>query len=267
MSNKLIQWPKAKYWDHPYNPVLGCQKISEGCLNCYAQRMIEKLSMNGGNFEPVRMGDVKVPRSGIVFAGNMTDLFGEWNDFGHILIWLTKLSLGEKAIPLVLTKRAARLRMFSEYAAGNIYEHMTKFWFGVTAENQPRADERIPELLQCREVMHRWLSLEPLLGPVNFRKDDFSDNGHGRGWLGKSLNGLNGVEWVVVGHESGQNRRPGNIDDVRSVVKQCVTAGVPVFVKQLDLGGKDVEKDINKFPEDLRIRQTPWITINFRIEL
>lgn len=257
MSDKFIQWPSAKYWDKCYNPVIGCKDISEACQNCYARAIVKRFNINGGNFEPVRMDGAHIPRSGVIFVGNMTDLFGDWNDFDRILLWLLGITLSNNVIPLVLTKRAARMRMFTEYAAGNICKYMTKFWWGITAENQERYNERVIELLECWEIKHRWLSLEPLLGPINFKLSRIGSVGP----VG------NNIDWVVVGHESGPNRRPGNLDDVRSIVKQCIAAGVPVFVKQLDLGGRDVEKDINKFPEDLRIRQTPWITINFRIEL
>lgn len=259
MSNKLIQWPKAKYWTKCWNFVTGCYPESEGCANCWAKRTVERFEINGGKFEPVFKQTSWPPRSGVVFIGNMSDVFGDWVDSLDLYVHFTSLS--KKAINLILTKRAARLNYFT-----NHWQHQPEtghMWFGITAENQQRLNERYKHLQQAN-VIHRWLSLEPLLGAIDLAeclpaRDD-------NGYQVNQLTAKN-VNWVVVGHESGHNRRPGNIDDVRAIVKQCVVAGVPVFVKQLDLGGKDVEKDINKFPEDLRIRQTPWITINFRIEL
>lgn len=157
-------------------------------------------------------------------------------------------------------------------------------WFGVTCENQARADERIPDLLSIN-VPHRWLSLEPLLGSVNLHfpskiwgmrsdgkpgcdhccnKDGCDDSSHYyrancpycRG-TGAAIN----PDWVVVGAESGPNRRECKIEWVEHIVEQCQSAGVPVFVKQLHINGKLVD-DINKFPEHLRIRQIPWQAVS-----
>lgn len=91
---------------------------------------------------------------------------------------------------------------------------------------------------------HGWLSAEPLLGPIDLR-------------LGYVAPEDIPFEWVVVGCESGPNRRPCSKKWVRQIVHQCRALGIKVFVKQLDIDGKCVT-DINKFPEDLRIRQVPW---------
>lgn len=109
-------------------------------------------------------------------------------------------------------------------------------WLGVSCENQQSADERIPHLLQVPAKV-RFLSCEPLLGPVEI------DKGPGkRSWLG-SFTGtvvttgekrfLPGIDWVIVGGESGHGARPMRPEWVRSIVHQCKAAGVPVFVKQM----------------------------------
>jgi protein gp37 len=255
MENELIQWPRAKYWTKAFNPVVGCKKISEGCQNCYAERITEKFGINGGSFAPEVMLNAKAPQSGVVFVGNMTDIFGIWNKYLTICRWMRTLS--HEATNLVLTKRADRL---NEFAFGLSITMENHLWFGVTCENQQRADERTSPLLES-DVQHRWLSLEPLLSDITFPVDDFSDNGHGQGCLGKSLNGKMGVEWVVVGAESGPNRRECKIEWIEHIVEQCQAAGVPVFVKQIHIDGKLVD-DINKFPEHLRIRQVPWQTVS-----
>ena len=90
------------------------------------------------------------------------------------------------------------------------------------------------------EWANTWVSCEPLLGPIDL--DAMAEPKY---------------KWVVVGCESGPNRRPCKIEWVESIVEQCRAANVPVFVKQLDIGGRCVT-DINKFPEHLRIRQVPW---------
>ncbi len=242
MQNDLIQWTKgAKYWDKAYNPVVGCFPVSEGCENCYASVLCRQYNMNGdGKFTPTSKPNAKPPKKGVVFVGNMTDLFGEWNSDNEIERWLKSLS--PAAMNLVLTKRPERLHEFMDFL--NKSDHIIP---GITAENQRRLEERV-EYLYC--LSHRWISLEPLLGKIDFREamavtsdigDDFT----------------NVVDWVVVGAESGPNRRKCELKWVELVVGQCLHYKIPVFVKQLDLNGK-LEKDINKFPEHLQIRQVPW---------
>lgn len=243
MQSHLIQWTEgAKYWDKAYNPVVGCIWTSEGCDNCYASDLCRRFKMNGDNwFLPTGKPTARPPKKGVVFVGNMTDLFGSWNTQDEISTWLNSLSA--KATNLVLTKRSGRLYKFMDLLNGS--DHILA---GATAENQARLEERLGDLFCLRR---RWLSLEPLLGKIDFREamavnndigDDFTD----------------AVDWVVVGAESGPNRRPCKLTWVERVVGQCLHYKIPVFVKQLDLNGK-LEKDINKFPEHLRIRQLPWI--------
>ena len=90
----------------------------------------------------------------------------------------------------------------------------------------------------------RWLSAEPLLGPIDMQLQYIAP---------EDLP----FDWVVVGAESGPNRRPCKLEWVESIVRQCRKAGIKVFVKQLDIDGKLV-KDIAKFPPELQIRQVPW---------
>lgn len=127
-------------------------------------------------------------------------------------------------------------------------------WIGVSVEDQKRADERIP-LLQQVPAAVRWLSVEPLLERVDLLYAAF--NG------ADSLSAMAGVDWVVVGGESGHGARPFNEEWARLVLSQCKTAGVPCFVKQM--GAKPVELrlqsnkggDMAEWPEDLRVRQWP----------
>lgn len=241
-EKNLIQWTKgAKYWDKAYNPVVGCEKVSEGCANCYAETMCKRFpTLNGYEFRPkVKFGS-KPPKKGVVFVGNMTDLFGEWNSDDEIELWLKSLS--PLATNLVLTKRPERLYKFMDMI--NASDHILP---GITAENQRRLEERV-EYLYC--LRHRWISLEPLLGKIDFREAMAVTNDIGDDFT-------NVVEWVVVGAELGPNRRKCELKWVEWIVGQCLHYKIPVFVKQLDLDG-NLEKDIKKFPEHLRIRQVPW---------
>lgn len=74
MTN-LIQWPRAKYWDKAWNPIIGCKPCSPACEHCYAKAMAERFHKS---FAPQASSHERPPRSGVVFCGNMTDLFGEW---------------------------------------------------------------------------------------------------------------------------------------------------------------------------------------------
>lgn len=154
-------------------------------------------------------------------------------------------------------------------------------WLGTSAEDQQRLDERAGHLLRCQASL-LFLSLEPLLGPMRIHPhlerveavacplaESLDGVCRRRGYTGRCPNqpeqtcglccnsGL-GVNWVIVGAESRGARigRECRIEWVRSIIEQCKAANVPVFVKQIHIGGKLV-KDIKKFPEDLRLRQVP----------
>ena len=256
----LIQWPTAKYWTAQWNPVIGCKPCSPACEHCYAAAWAKRF---GQSFKP---HDTKQrpPRNGIVFCGNMTDLFGEWmytadiannigrcvNRGGDAYLWLTKRPArmcGVLRNEKVLLIPEGYDEDFGEYFGFDDEEcDISNHYFGFTAENQEWFEKRIEKCIDITGWVNLWLSLEPLLGAIDLypiiRKDTQ--------WSFK---------WVVVGCESGPNRRPCKIEWVESIVEQCRKAGVPVFVKQIDIGGKCVT-DINKFPAHLQIRQVPWAT-------
>ena len=143
-------------------------------------------------------------------------------------------------------------------------------WLGVSVENQQAADERIPHLLDTPAAI-RFLSCEPLLGTIEFSNVTNRIDAVRR--LG--LSAFDGIDWVIVGGESGANARPCDVEWIRSIVEQCKAANVPVFVKQLgafigyreDYQGALVRiKTVNRkgghpaeWPEDLRVREMPTI--------
>lgn len=231
----IDNWKKgAKYWTKQFNPVIGCSPVSEGCKNCWAKGFAERLKMTD-DFSCRKLTGAKPPKSGIVFVGNMSDIFKEWNSVEEIVSWLNSLS--PKAVNLVLTKRAERLP-FAPYHPN--------FWYGITTEDESCYRERIKILRNLNRFIKKWLSAEPLLGPIDMQLQYIAPEDRP-------------FDWVVVGAESGPDsvRRSCKLEWVESLVHQCRSAGVPVFVKQLDLNGKLV-KDISKFPEYLQIRQVPW---------
>ena len=255
----LIEWPRAQYWDKCWNPWIGCDPCSPACDNCYAAAIAKRFKMQ---FYPPHETDQTPQRSGVVFCGNMTDLFGHWMDWvdSSRLIAQT-LGYSRKATYLWLTKRPSK--MGEALNKGTLLyrdedgDHESPFfdcefgnqYFGMTAEDQEYYSARIDSLCGSVPVWAKcWLSAEPLLGPIDLSL----------GYIHKKC-GLpfKPFEWVVVGCESGPNRRPCKIEWVKDIVYQCKVLGIKVFVKQLDIDGKCVT-DINKFPEDLRIRQVPW---------
>ena len=254
MSDNLIQWPTAKYWTRQYNSVIGCKPCSPACENCYAAAWAKRF---GQSFEP-HATKQKPPRSGIVFCGNMTDLFGEWcggwnngNPINHSERFIEQATFSHQsnATYMWLTKRVDRMCL--TLRSIRFKQHLFNHYFGFTAENQEWYDKRFRESCQIPGWANWWISCEPLLGPINLALTD-------RHPITGSLGTLpHPPSWVVVGCESGPKRRPCKIEWGESIAQQCADADVPVFVKQLDIGGKCVT-DINQFPEHLRIRQVPW---------
>lgn len=242
--NDLIQWPRAKYWDKPWNSVLGCRGVSPACDNCYARAYAKRFGMS---FEPHPQAR-KVPKKGVVFCGNMTDIAGEWRQIDEVAADIAAC-VSRKATYIWLTKRVKRMIDAMNYIGDRMQAPEKWFenhYFGFTAENQEWYEKRLePFLDSFPKWAKAWVSAEPLLGHLGFMFQNTAIREK--------------IRWVVVGCESGRNRRKCPIEFVEDVVDQCRRFNVPVFVKQLDLNGK-CETDINKFPEHLRIRQVPWAT-------
>ena len=164
---------------------------------------------------------------------------------------------------LLLTKRPENIaRMMPAYFPGYIAEAgamnqegaRPNVWLGVSVEDQQRADERIPLLLQASAAV-RFLSCEPLLGPVDLtaHKPPCVPS-----WWQGDLNPLSRIDWVIVGSESGHKRRPMEESWARSLADQCRAAGVSFFMKQMQVDGK-VTGEIGEFPSDLQIREFPHV--------
>ena len=253
MDRNAIQWPSAKYWDRAWNPVVGCKPCSPACDNCYAAAMAKRFGMS---FAPHDGKAENPPRRGVVFCGNMTDLFGGWCGGDEEEYIRRSLGRSGKATYLWLTKRPHAMCETLSHGAAILRDdpddvipfrdcEFGNQWFGFTAENQEWYDKRFNEWRRKKpDWVNGWLSAEPLLGPIDLHLNYIAPEDMP-------------FAWVVVGCESGPNRRPCNVEWVEGVVSQCLARGVPVFVKQLDLGGMCVT-DIGKFPGHLRIRHVPW---------
>ena len=271
MSEELIQWPRAVYWTKTYNPMVGCQSISPACDNCYARAWADRFNVS---FEPHMSTRTKPPRSGICFCGNVTDLFGDWNlvhedgCYYHRVCDYIAETLGhdktnpykDKATYLWLTKRTWNLM---EVLKDGGWEYNRDYWthdadtvdfcdcdlsnhyFGITTENQEWFDRRYHGILknQAPEYANYWISAEPLLGPIDMKLSCM----------------VSKPNTVIVGCESGRNRRFCDLKWITNIVDQCREVNVPVFVKQLCLESGKFTNKIEEFPKHLQIRQLGWL--------
>jgi len=253
MSKSMIEWT-----DEVWNPVTGCSKVSPGCANCYAERMSKRLAGRCGypidnpfrvTLHPDKIDDPlkwKKPRR--IFVNSMSDLFHEDVPFEFIrAVWVVMVTHRHHTY-MVLTKRPKRMLEFFNWMAAQEFKietYRNNIWLGVSIENQVVANERIPLLLQA-PVTVRFISAEPLLGPVNIAKYLPHDAPKAYKLLSKfygpsgfdstgsqlEISTIRGLDWVIVGGESGSRARLMHPDWVRSLRDQCQTANVPFFFKQ-----------------------------------
>ena len=265
MSAKTgIEWTDATW-----NPVTGCTKVSAGCKHCYAERDWGRLSAprpqpniyTGRAFtdvacHPERLAEpLRWAKPRRIFVNSMSDLFHEAVPDEFLPDVFAVMAVARRHVFQVLTKRATRMRevlnddVFVDAvatAARQIYGHeipesgdfwpLPNVWLGVSVEDQATADERIPLLLDTPAAV-RWLSAEPLLGPVSLRwLPAFPENTRSiclrPSGETDHLDGLRRLDWVVVGGESGPKARPMHPDWPRSLRDQCAAAGVPFLFKQ-----------------------------------
>jgi len=246
---------KIEWAEESWNPVTGCSRVSEGCANCYAERMAKRLAGRCGYpaDDPFRVTfhEDKLPaplhwkKPRVVFVCSMGDLFHEDVTYEELtMVWNVMLE-ADWHLFLVLTKRPERMREFIRVPLPNV-------WLGVSAENQARADERIPVLLSI-PAAKRFVSIEPMLGPVELGEYLYSDYDVAAmdNQLLTPLEGFKHIklDWVIVGGESGPGARPIHPDWARSVRDQCRDAGVPFFMKQMTKKAP--------IPDDLMIREYP----------
>ncbi len=210
-----IEWTEATW-----NPLTGCTKISPGCKNCYAERMALRLqAMGQPNYANgfalalhEHMIDVplrwKKPRR--IFVNSMSDLFQDGVPVPFIKKVFAVMAAASQHEFQLLTKRSERL-----LALSRVLEWMPNVWVGVSVESRKYA-HRIDHLRQT-DARVKFLSLEPLLSPLG------------------ELD-LSGIDWVIVGGESGPKARPMDPAWVREIRDQCVEAKIAFFFKQW--GGK-----------------------------
>ena len=238
-----IEWTESTW-----NPVTGCTKVSAGCLNCYAERMAKRLRAMGtdryANGFKVTMHDdlIEAPKSWraprIIFVNSMSDLFHDKVPLRFIQQVFATMRACPQHTFQVLTKRSARLLQFAPEL-----DWAPNVWMGVSVEDS-RVVHRIRDLQRVPAAV-RFLSLEPLIGPV----DELP---------------LVGIDRAIIGGEGGPRSREMKIEWVRSIFRQCRKANTAFFFKQWggvrkhltgrELRGKTYdEMPIPKSPEARRI--------------
>ena len=215
---------KIEWTEHTWNPVTGCTKVSPGCKHCYAEVLANRLKAMGTpgyenafklSVHPVRL-DVPVMRKKptIYFVNSMSDLFHEKIQFSYIDSVLDVIRTTPRHRYQILTKRPEI--MASYFATRHVPENA---WLGTSAENRKHGLPRI-DILRRIDANIRFLSIEPLLEDLG----TFD---------------LSGMNWVIVGGESGPKARPMKAAWARSIQRQCQAMNVPFFFKQWGSFGDD----------------------------
>mgnify|MGYP001568897263 CR=1 FL=1 len=228
----------------------------------YGDGLVEAIPFSTVQFHPSRLDEpLRWRKPQRVFVCSMGDLFHEDVNPALIIRVFEVMVLCQDHTFLLLTKRPERMKKLVcgclENAMGEPIDAITNIFLGVSVENQQTADQRIPILLQTPAAV-RFVSVEPCLGPVDIFQNiskyhpdtvinaevyaeamgnrQFDEAaGIRRNWH------RGGINWVVVGCESGPRRRSCNIEWIKSLRDQCVAAGVPIFVKQAEIDGKLVK--------------------------
>lgn len=245
-----IEWTEATW-----NPVTGCDRVSEGCDHCYAQTLAKRLKAMG-NRRYQQDGNTRTSGPGfgltlhsdqlqlptrwreprVVFVNSMSDLFHDGVPQDFIAEVFDVMAATPRHTYQVLTKRPGRMAS----VLNSLGRPSPNVWLGTSIENQRWADIRIPHLLKTPAAT-RFLSCEPLLGPIE---------------LPRSIR--TAVGWVIVGGESGPGARPMDISWARSLRDQCSESGVAFFFKQWGgrtpkAGGRQLDgRTWDEMPETVR---------------
>lgn len=241
----MAQRSKIEWTDETWNPVTGCTKLSParpGCLNCYAATFSERWRGTPGHYfehgfdvelRPHKLTDPlrwRTPR--LVFVNSLSDLFHSAIPDDYIAQVFAIMHCSPSHTFQVLTKRPARMRALlnrndfwhdvldlasltpTHTPPTAVSDHrLPNVWLGVSAENQKWADLSMPVLRET-PAARRFASIEPMLGPIDLRPH------------------LPGLDWVIVGGESGHRHRPIDIEWVRAIRDACTSTGTSFFFKQ-----------------------------------
>ena len=211
MTHTKIEWT-----DSSWNPITGCEKVSPGCSNCYAERMAHRLQAMGlSNYRygfkvTIHKRELKKPlnwkKPQSIFVNSMSDIFHASVPSEFIQAIFATMNKAHWHVFQVLTKRPERL-----FEINDLVNWSENIWMGVSVEND-KYKYRIQMLRQC-DAKVKFVSFEPLLGPIN------------------NLS-LKVINWVIVGGESGPRARPMKEDWVLDIHNACIQHGIPFFFKQ-----------------------------------
>jgi len=212
----MANYSTIEWTEYSWNPVTGCSKVSSGCLNCYAERMARRFQAMGVNryragFQVQIHHDLiaipyRLKKPHVIFVNSMSDLFHEAIPEQFIRDIFAVMNNCPQHTFQILTKRSRRmLRLSKELLWSN------NIWMGVTVEDQGNIF-RMTELCESPAKI-KFISCEPLLGEVSFSR-------------------LDGIDWVIVGGESGPNARPMKQEWAISIRDQCLHAKIAFFFKQ-----------------------------------
>lgn len=309
--------------DHTFNPWVGCSKVAPGCAHCYAEADMDKrrhfaewgpngtrVKTSEGNWKKpykwnheAQLAEVRAK----VFCASLADVFEDWDKVvrersGKIVQSVDGLTSIRRDLFsliddtahldwLLLTKRPENIRKmwpgcnYTTVADFRLQSFRDNVWLGTSVSDQETANKAIPELLTCSDLSPvLFLSVEPLLGPINLRRwlrdaiecencgkspkavtlriddntvQEFCEKCHRRDPDASST--ISGddpqIDWVIVGGESGPNARTCRPEWIRSIVKQCHAAGIPCFVKQL---GANVVTRNDMVESEFNSLETGW---------
>lgn len=289
MGKTSIEWT-----ERTWNPTTGCDRVSAGCDHCYA---LARARMNKAAGSPAYQNDGHPLTSGpgfaltlqpdrleqplhwrqpsMVFVNSMSDLFHDAVPIAFLRRVFDIMERCERHTFQILTKRATRLQRIAHELPWP-----PNVWMGVSVEDQAQVQRRAARLLTVPAAV-RWLSVEPMIGPVDL--GGLLDYGwcpvHGFDW--HECRGPNPLDWrdrgceqqrlgwVVIGGESGHGARPFDPKWARDLIERCRGAGVPVFMKQMGaewarshVAYKGNKRDVKgghmlTWPKDLRVREWP----------
>jgi len=263
---------KIHYVDKSWNVTVGCTHSGMfGCDFCWAKDLhdMRHKAYLAGKKVPVQykrpFGEIVLRpdrlneplhwhKSCRIFVCSMSDLFHPLVPFDFIDEVMNVITnpLCFRHDFLLFTKRIKRAEDYFSDAESrlDVLYPLRNVQLIVSCSTQKEIDENVPTLLQIPAAV-RGISLEPLIEEIYIPQALYN---HGFGFEFRQEPGR--IQWIIIGCESGKNRRPCKIEWVKDIVRHCHTGDIKVYVKQLDINGK-VVIDINKFPEDLRIREYP----------
>lgn len=279
---------KIEWTTHTFNPVWGCMKVSPGCKNCYAETLSKRFGENiwGPNSnrrtfgekhwnDPVRWNKAafKAGTRARVFCGSMCDIFEDHPTVNRERVRVFDLIQRLLRLDwLLLTKRIENAKAMLEERFGPVLPN--NIWIGTSVEDQERADERVPILLTIPARV-RFLSAEPLLGPIVLDPDWFFETG--KGHIETTPGGTHQrvwnqtLHWVIIGGESGPGARPMDLAWAEAIVDVCAENHGRPFVKQLGSAwakqnGASHAKGGNpaEWPRGLQVREIPTRTTEWQ---